>query len=85
MNSTPNDAEILAHLKAIRAGCLAGLHPCPPSTQGGYSVSWMRRTMLGACDVRNVRSGRLMLLMAQVGFVPLHSHSTTFILSGQER
>lgn len=66
-----NETEVLAQIGSIAVMCRAGLIKCPPESQGGFSVSWMRRRLLGSVNHERLSDSILRRLMAMKGFEPV--------------
>ena len=80
----PSEVALLPHIGAVRVLCLKGLVSCPPDALGGYSVSWMRRQLLGRIDHSRILDRRLEKLMSLKGFARRCDESCVFTLQEKE-
>jgi hypothetical protein len=72
------EQEVLKKIGAIAVLVDAGVYACPPDSQGGFSVSWMRRRLLGSVNHERLSDSILRALMAKHGFLPVRRGSSIF-------
>jgi predicted ATPase len=72
------EQEVLKKIRAIGVLVDAGVYVCPPDSQGGFSVSWMRRRLLGSVNHEKLSDSILRALMAKHGFRPVRQGSNVF-------